>query len=116
MQVEITGHQMDITPALRDYVNTKVSKAEKFIQRDYGVQVILEVEKLRHICEIIVNVKGSRITAKEEGEEMYASIDKAMDKIEQQLRRYKEKNSHHKGGTSTGQEALAAETALNPEG
>ncbi len=116
MQVDLTGKQMDITPALRDYVNAKVNKAEKYLHRDYGVQVILEVNKLNHICEVIVNVKGTRITSKEVGEEMYASIDKAVDKVEQQLRKYKEKLSHHKGGTSVAEESMAAEAAMQPEG
>ncbi len=115
MQVDLTGKQMDITPALREYVQTKVNKAEKYLHRDYGVQVILEVNKLNHICEVIVNVKGNRLTAKETGDEMYASIDKAMDKVEQQLRKYKEKLSHHKGGTSVAEEALAVEAALQTE-
>ncbi|MBI5137654.1 MAG: ribosome-associated translation inhibitor RaiA [Nitrospirae bacterium] len=110
MQVDITGKQMDITPALRDYVNTKVNKAEKYLHRDYGVQVILDVNKLIHTCEVIVNVKGGRITAKEHGEEMYASIDLAMDKVEQQLRKYKEKLSHHKGGQSMAEVALQTES------
>lgn len=109
MDVEITGRQMEITPALRDYVNTKVARAEKYVSRSFGARVILEVDKLRHIAEIILNVKGSQLTAKEEGEEMYASIDGAMTKIEQQLRRYKEKLSHHKGGTSLADEALHVE-------
>ncbi|MDH5527623.1 MAG: ribosome-associated translation inhibitor RaiA [Nitrospirota bacterium] len=109
MEVEITGRQMEITPALREYVNSKVSRAEKYVSRSFGAHVILEVDKLRHIVEIIMNVKGSQLTAREEGDEMYASIDGAMTKIEQQLRRYKDKLSHHKGGTSLAEEALHAE-------
>jgi putative sigma-54 modulation protein len=115
MQVDITGKQMDLTPSLREYVNNKVNKAEKYLHRDYGVQVILEVNKLNHICEVIVNVKGGRITASETGDEMYASIDKAVDKIEHQLRKYKEKLSHHKGGTSIAEESLAVEEHLAVE-
>ncbi len=115
MQVVVTARQMELTTALKDYVHNKVSKAEKYIHREYGVHVILEAHKLHHTAEIVVNVKGQQITAKGEGEDMYACIDKAMDKIEQQLRRYKEKLSHHKGSTSVGQEALVVEEALATE-
>lgn len=114
MQVDITGRQMDITPALRDYVNSKVAKAEKYISRSFGAHVILEVDKLRHIAEIILNVKGAQITAREEADEMYASIDGAMSKVEQQLRRYKSKLAHHKGAPSLGVEALAHEPPAEP--
>ncbi|MDH4229156.1 MAG: ribosome-associated translation inhibitor RaiA [Nitrospirota bacterium] len=105
MEVDITARQMEITPALRDYVHSRIAKAEKYVNRSYGARVVLEVNKLRHIAEIILHVKGEQLTAKEEGAEMYASIDGAMDKIEQQLRRYKGKNVHHKGGTSLADEA-----------
>jgi putative sigma-54 modulation protein len=109
MEIEITGRQMEITPALRDYVNGKVGRAEKYVNRSFGAHVILEVDKLRHIAEIIMHVKGAQLTAREDGEEMYASIDGAMTKMEQQLRRYKDKLSHHKGGASLAEEALHAE-------
>jgi putative sigma-54 modulation protein len=115
MEVEITGRQMDITPALRDYVHSRVDKAEKYVARNFGARVILEVDKLHHIAEIILNVKGAQITAKGDAEEMYAAIDKAMDKVEHQLRRYKDKLAHHKGGVSLSEESIAAEVRLGPE-
>jgi putative sigma-54 modulation protein len=115
MEMDITGRQLEITPALRDYVKSKVAKAEKYVARSFGARVVLEVDKLRHIAEVIVNVKGAQITAKGEAEEMYAAIDKAMDKMEQQLRRYKDKLAHHKGGTSLTEEAVTAEPYAGPE-
>jgi len=115
MEIEITGRQMDITPALRDYVHTRVAKAEKYVARNFGARVVLEVDKLTHVAEIILNVKGAQLTAKGEAEEMYAAIDKAMDKMEQQLRRYKDKLAHHKGGTSLTEESVAAEPSVGPE-
>jgi putative sigma-54 modulation protein len=109
MEMDITGRQLEITPALRDYVRAKVAKADKYLARSFGARVILEVDKLRHIAEVILNVKGAQMTAKGEAEEMYAAIDKAMDKMEHQLRRYKDKLAHHKGGVS-----LTEETAAEP--
>ncbi len=119
MQVEITGRQMDVTPALKEYVKSRVAKVEKYVHRDYGIRVVLEVDKLRHIAEIIVNLKGSRITAREEGEQMYASVDKAMDKVEQQLRRYKGKHTNHKGAPKLVEDSMEpedTESVTAPEG
>jgi ribosome hibernation promoting factor len=110
MEVEITGRQLDVTPALRAYVIDKVGKAEKYVARNFGARVILEVDNLTHVAEVILNVKGAQMTAKAEAEAMYAAIDLAMDKMEHQLRRYKEKHAHHKGGASLSEEALATET------
>jgi putative sigma-54 modulation protein len=117
MEIEITGRQLEVTPALRDYVQTRVAKAEKYVARNFGARVILEVDKLRHLAEIILNVKGAQVTAKGEAEQMYAAIDNAMDKMEHQLRRYKDKLAHHKGGVSLTEEAsepLAGDEAREP--
>lgn len=115
MDVEITGRQLEVTPALRAYVQDKVSKADKYVARSFGARVVLEVEGLTHVAEVILQVKGAQITAKAEAAEMYAAIDKAMDKVEHQLRRYKEKLAHHKGGASLAGEAVTAEVPLPPE-
>jgi ribosome hibernation promoting factor len=115
MEVEITGRQLEVTPALRAYVLDKVSKADKYVARSFGARVILEVDNLTHVAEVILNVKGAQITAKADAEEMYAAIDKAMDKVEHQLRRYKEKLAHHKGGASLAEEAVTAEAPRPPD-
>jgi len=115
MEVEITGRQLEVTPALKAYVRDKVAKAEKYVARNFGARVILEVEGLSHVAEVILNVKGAQITAKADADAMYAAIDKAMDKAEHQLRRYKEKLAHHKGGTSLSEEAVTAEAPVPPE-
>jgi putative sigma-54 modulation protein len=115
MDVEITGRQLEVTPALRAYVQDKVSKADKYVARSFGSRVVLEVDHLTHVAEIILQVKGAQITAKAEADEMYAAIDKAMDKVEHQLRRYKEKLAHHKGGASLAEESVTAEVPLPPD-
>ena len=115
MEVEITGRQLEVTPALKAYVLEKVSKAEKYVARSFGARVVLEVDKLTHVAEVILKVKGAQITARAEADEMYAAIDKAMDKVEQQLRRYKEKLAHHKGGASLAEEAVPPEAPGRPD-
>jgi putative sigma-54 modulation protein len=96
MQVTITGRHMEITQALRDYTQQRLKKVSRYSFKPIEAAVRLSVEKYRHAAEITLWVDGNRILAKEETDEMYRSIDMAMDKIEQRLRRYKEKLSRHK--------------------
>jgi putative sigma-54 modulation protein len=101
MYVGITGRHMEVTEALRRYAEQKVRKVQKYATKVTEVLVTLSVEKYRHKAEILIRMNGSLIQATEETEEMYASIDKAMDKIERQIRKYKEKLSDHKGHPET---------------
>ena len=96
MQVTITGRHMEITQALRDYAEQKLKKVSRYSFKPMEATVRLAVEKYRHMAEIVLWVNGSRILAKEETDEMYQSIDLAIEKIEQRLRKYKEKLSQHK--------------------
>lgn len=96
MQVTITGRHMEITQALRDYTQQRLKKVSRYSFKPIEAAVRFSVEKYRHTVEITLWVDGNRILAKEETDEMYRSIDMAMDKIEQRLRRYKEKLSRHK--------------------
>jgi putative sigma-54 modulation protein len=95
MDVVITGRHVVITQALRDYTDEKFSRISRYSFKPMKAAVRLAVEKYRHMAEIILWVDGNRILAKEETDEMYQSIDLAMEKIEQRLRRYKEKLSQH---------------------
>ena len=101
MYVGITGRHMEVTEALRGYAEQKVRKVQKYATKVTEALVTLSVEKYRHRAEILIRMNGSLIQATEETEEMYASIDKAMDKIERQIRKYKEKLSDHKGRPET---------------
>lgn len=101
MQVNITGRHTEITDALREYAEGKIRKMERYGSKAQEANIILSVEKYRHIAEISLNLNGFIITAKEETEEMYSSIDKALDKIERQVRKYKEKLTDHKVSPDT---------------
>jgi ribosome hibernation promoting factor len=101
MQITITGRHMEITPALRDYAEQKLKRISRYSFTPLEATVRLAVEKYRHMAEIVLWVNGSRILAKEETDEMYQSIDLAMEKIEQRLRRFKEKLSRHKPAANT---------------
>lgn len=101
MQITITGRHMEITRALRDYTEQKFRKISRYSFDPMEATVRLAVEKYRHMAEVVLLVNGSRILAKEETDEMYQSIDLAMEKIEQRLRRFKEKLSRHKPPANT---------------
>ena len=91
MQINLTGHHIEITPALRDYVNDKLERIERHFENVTSVHVILSVEKLRHKAEATIHVAGNDIYADAIEEDMYASIDGLVDKIDRQIKKHKEK-------------------------
>ena len=95
MQVSVTGHQIDVTPSLRDYVNSKVEKLERHFDLVSDIHCILKVEKLQHKAEATVSVNGGKIYADAIEEDMYAAIDGLVDKLDRQVIKYKEKLVDH---------------------
>ena len=97
MQVKLTGHHVDISPALREYVDSKIVRLERHFEHVTDVHVILTVEKLRHKAEATLHVSGNDLFADSVSEDMYAAIDGLMDKLDRQLLKHKEKlTDHHK--------------------
>ncbi|AMG30276.1 ribosome hibernation promoting factor [Grimontia hollisae] len=95
MQINLTGHHVEITDALRDYVTTKFDKLERFFEHINNVHVVLNVEKLQQIAEATLHVNNGEIHAKADSENMYAAIDSLTDKLIKQLTKHKEKMNHH---------------------
>ncbi len=96
MQITTTFRHMESSEALKNYVEEKLERVQKYIDEPVVAQVFLTVEKIRHIAEITITAKGITIKASEETNDMYAAVDAVLDKIERQLRRYKEKIKEHK--------------------
>jgi len=97
MEVTVTFRHLESNDALRDYAHEKVARIEKYISNITELHVILAQEKRSYVAEVIVKVNRAKITAKESTEEnMYASIDLVMDKIERQVAKYKDKLTSHK--------------------
>src|SRR5688572_30771769 len=92
MHINITARHLKLTSPIADYVERKLEKAKRFIDPIIWTQVILGVEKTRHMAEIIIHASGHTFTSKGESTDLYAAIDLASDKIDQQLRRYKERH------------------------
>lgn len=95
MQLSVSGHHVEITDSLRDYVETKIEKLERHFDIVSDVHCILTVEKLRHKAEATVNVNGGTIYADATKEDMYAAIDGLIDKLDRRVRKYKEKLVDH---------------------
>lgn len=95
MQLNITGHHIDITAPLRDYVTEKLAKLERHFDNITNAHVVLNVEKLRHIAEATVHVSGADLNASSEHDNMYAAIDGLIDKLDRQVIRHKEKLQKH---------------------
>ncbi|MDE3117900.1 MAG: ribosome-associated translation inhibitor RaiA, partial [Nitrospirota bacterium] len=78
MQILITGRHVEVTPALRRYIEVRMKRVERFEAKLGDVQVILGVEKYRHTAEVILTLNGVAVQAKASTKEMYASIDEVL--------------------------------------
>lgn len=95
MQLNLTGHHVEITPALREYVDAKFERLERHFDHVFDVHVILNVEKLRHTAEATVHVNGNNLFADAVNEDMYAAIDGLIDKLDRQVKKHKERIQDH---------------------
>ncbi len=96
MQISITGHHLEITDSLRNYVNQKFEKLERHFDNFTDVHVILTVEKLRKKAESTVQISGAKLFAEDEQEDMYAAIDNLVNKLDRQIIKHKEKVTAHR--------------------
>lgn len=95
MQINLTGHHIEITDSLRNYVNEKMGKLERHFDKVSNTHVILGVEKDTHKAEATVHMSGNDIFAEAHENDMYASIDSLVDKLDRQVKKHKEKLKNH---------------------
>ncbi len=95
MQINLTGHHVEITASLREYVNEKFAKLERHFDHINNVYVVLTVEKLNQKAESTVHLNGTEVHASAVNLDMYASIDSLIDKLDRQILKYKGKISQH---------------------
>ena len=96
MNLNLTGHHIDITPAIRNYVTSKIERITRHFDHVIDVSVILSVEKLKQKAEANVHVTGKAIFCETDHEDMYAAIDALVDKVDSQVRKHKEKVTGHR--------------------
>ena len=106
MQVSLSGHHVEITESLRNYVNEKVARLDRHFDKALDIQIVLTVEKLRHKAEATLHVSGSNLYADDVQEDMYAAIDGLVDKLDRQGKKYKEKLKSHRLKGSAAELAL----------
>ena len=100
MNLTISGHHLEITPALREYVLTKLDRVTRHFDQVVDVNVLLTVEnkkekERRHCAEVTLHVKGRDIFVEQASEDMYAAIDQLMDKLDRQVVRHKDRLQDH---------------------
>lgn len=96
MQLNVSGHHVEVTDSLRNYISSKLERLERHFDRITNMTVILSVEKQRQKAESTIHVSGGEIYADAEHDDLYAAIDMLADKLDRQLIKKKEKNKDRK--------------------
>lgn len=102
MELKTTARHFEATPELVTFTENKILKLKRFWDQILHVEAIMSVEKFRHISEIKVHVNGHDFSAKEESDDMYASVEKSVKNLEKQMKKFKGKlvlnaHGHRKG-------------------
>lgn len=106
MQISISGQHLNITESLHNHVAEKVEKITRHFDHVTNTNVVLHVEKTRHMAEATINTKGATLHASGTADDMYAAIDSMADKLDRQVIKHKEKlTDHHRSGESLKQMA-----------
>ncbi|MDZ5456444.1 ribosome hibernation-promoting factor, HPF/YfiA family [Azohydromonas lata] len=100
MNLTISGHHLDVTPALREYVLTKLDRVTRHFDQVVDVNVLLAIDKSkekdrRQRAEVTLHVKGRDIFVEQSHEDLYAAIDQLMDKLDRQVMRHKDRTQEH---------------------
>ena len=95
MQVNVTGHHVEVTPALRAYVTEKMQRIARHFDHVISINVVLNVEKHIQLAEATVHAAGKSLFANASDGDMYAAIDGLTDKLDKQIRRYKDRLTDH---------------------
>ena len=104
VKMNVTGRTIKVTGAIKDYLEEKITKLEHFNDHIVSANVILSVEKLRHIAEVTLQTAGSTLHVSEETDDLYKSIDSCMDILARKLKKIKDKNiAKKRSGESLGE-------------
>lgn len=95
MQLNISGHHVDLSQALNDYIKSKLQRVQRHFDQVVDVHIVLGVEKQLHKAEATIHVAGNTLHAASEHADMYAAIDLMLDKLDRQVKKHKEKITNH---------------------
>jgi len=96
MNITTTARHYQLTPALKDYAESKVGQLKKYFENIVNAHITFELEKYRHAVEVSIHVNGKDFNGREVSEDMYASVDRVVEKLERQIRKHKEKRISNK--------------------
>lgn len=118
MEISITGRHTSVTGALKQYAQDKVGKLDRYFDGIHDIRVILSIEDHKQKAECVFHVvKGGTIVAEADGEDLYAAIDRVVEKMERRIKRYKGKlrGHRHKGSDKRDSGLFAAVEADDPD-
>ena len=104
MNLNVSGHHLEVTPAIRGYVQEKLERVKRHFDHVIDAHVILSVDKLRQKAEVTLRVRGKDIHCACEEQDLYAAIDLLVDKLDRQVLKYKERHSGRPLGGAAKQE------------
>jgi putative sigma-54 modulation protein len=92
MNLKISGHHLEVTPAIREYLESKLARVLRHFENVIDINVILSAQKLLHSIEVTAHVPGKDIHVEAQDNDMYVAIDALVDKLDRQMVKHKEKN------------------------
>ncbi len=101
MKIHLVARKTKLTQPIKDFIESKLAKMQEFVDNIVWAQVIISVEKKIHSAEVVLHAGHQTMKAAAESDDLYAAIDKAMTKMESQVKKYKEKFSEHRGLSSS---------------
>jgi len=101
MNLHLTGHQLPITPAIREYIEAKLERITHHFDNVIDVNMIMSVEKLQQKIEATVHIRGKDIFCESSATDMYAAIDGLIDKLDRTIMKHKEKTLSHRHDGAT---------------
>jgi len=96
MKIDMTGRHVEITPALREFIEEKLGKLERLLDTPLEAHVVLSINKHRQVAEIQVKTRNAVLSGTEETDDLYASVGEVVDKLERQALRHKERMHDHR--------------------
>ena len=116
MEITITGRHLELTDHLKTYAEEKIRRLKRYFDRLIQANIVLWTERHRQIAEVTMHVYGHTIVIQEASEDMYTSIDTLVDRLERQIKKYKERLSQHAPQRHAGQEVVMREHVIEAEG
>lgn len=101
MQINFTGHHLDVTPALREYTISKFDKLQRHFDKINSINVVFDIEKIQQSAEATIHVAKTELHASSKSDNMYSSIDALVEKLDRQLIKHKEKLQNHRDSKIT---------------